>query len=101
MTQPLYTLPRRLTIENAKEAHASLLALNTQACAQVVLDAKNLEGLTTPGMQLLLALDAKLAAEGKKLRLENLGDAAAEALRFCGLDDQASAWTAAERKIGS
>ena len=87
------SIPAALTIENSAEFFEALSQIDTSACSHVVLDAAQLETLTTPGLQLLLSYSCTLEKNGGSLKLQNLRADALDILRLYGIEDQASAWS--------
>lgn len=81
-----FTLPRHLTIETAEEVAA---ALKTQAAngGDVALDASAVEVMTSPGLQLLIALSKTLAATQARWQLCDPRPALQPLLQEAGLHD--------------
>lgn len=80
----MVTLPESLTIETVETATASLRQLSFNA--DLLVDAARLERLTTPGIQLLLALEKRVLSSGYKLALQGMQEPVAEIIRYMGFD---------------
>lgn len=79
----VFPLPAALTIETVEALYASFQGMSLNALPQLVLDASQTEVLTTPAVQLLLALEKALAGHGGSLLLLHLSPELQE--RLCGL----------------
>lgn len=69
-----FTLPAVMTIETADDVAAELRQLSLADHTHLILDASQLETLTTPGMQLLLATARTLSAHGGHLTIHHSKD---------------------------
>lgn len=84
-----FSLPPMLTIETVDRLAAALSALpiaETKAAQTMQLDASLVEAITTPGMQLLLALQKTLTDAGGSVQLSGLRASCVEALRAAGME---------------
>lgn len=79
-------LPAFLTIETADAVHAELQALLAETSGDVVLDASAVEVMTSPGLQLLVALGKSLGARGNALHLQHTPPSMAHILAEAGAE---------------
>lgn len=88
-------LPAQLTIENVEQFFDALRNIDTKVCSDIVLDAKNLKDMTTPGLQLLVSYARTLEKDGKQLKLRDVPSAVVDMFNLYGLGDQINTWSAA------
>lgn len=66
-----YTLPSSMTVETVEAQAAELKQLPIKEKARLVIDASQLEAITTPGIQLLLSLEKSLVTFSGELVIKN------------------------------
>ncbi len=82
-----YTPPSMLTIETAEELAAQLKLLPRQPGVNLEIDLSNIEGVTTPGLQLFVSMQKALQGNGAHLNFSGkIGDVFSNALTDTGLD---------------
>lgn len=91
-------LPTELTIHTAEQVAAEWKTLPIQP-GQLVLDASRLENITTPGVQLLLSLEASLQAAGGSLRVVHPRSEHAHLFDILGLGAKWQEWAEGTSKI--
>ncbi len=89
-----FALPAAMTIETVEELQGKLRALVETSGKTVTLDASAVETVTTPGAQLLVALDKHLRGGGGKLLLRNPRASVTETFATLGLRQQMAEWSA-------
>lgn len=80
-----FALPPNMNIENI-EAIANQLKNLVANKANITLDASNVENITTPGVQLVIALEKSLSAMGKFLTVMGGGEHFTAAFKDIGLE---------------
>lgn len=90
---PLLRLPPVLSIETTETFAAEIEAMNPSWGEPLNLDASATEIITTPGAQLLVAIDRTLTQAGGKLTLYNPRTDMINAFRMLGLEEQFNSWT--------
>lgn len=85
-SEKLFPLPVVMNIETAVALAAELKQLPLAGKTQLVLDAANVEVITTPGVQIILSLEKTLAAQGGSLKISSRREAFNNALRDIGLE---------------
>ena len=88
-----YTLPAAITIETIESVASGIHALSLSPASHLTLNAADTETLTTPGAQLLLALDKTLSQGGGRLFLLHAKEPVKETLRTLGLEAQLTTWS--------
>ncbi len=90
-----FPLPAGFTIDVCPSVHAALTALVgvTDAGGMLTLDAAPVERLTTPGIQLLCALDKSLAAKQAALKIVGAGERFIDTCKILGLKDHLQRWS--------
>jgi anti-anti-sigma regulatory factor len=88
-------LPARITLETVEALVRDLKEITTTPGSSLVLDATNTEVITTPGMQLFLALEKTLRQTNANLSLQNVKASVVEVFRTFGLEKQFCEWSAA------
>lgn len=79
-------LPTSLTIDVIESFSQNLLEKLTPKTRKAVLDAEQLENITTPGIQMLFSLHLALEAQGATLSLENTAPHIGDAFAKIGLE---------------
>lgn len=96
----ILTLPRQLTIETAKafaaEAHEKLDSMHSAKIYRLTLDAAATEVITTPGVQLVIALSRALEALNGSLQISRLRPSFKETFSELGLAGRLIEWEAKE-----
>lgn len=82
-----FTLPSTMTIENAELVAADLKQLSFTEKADLIIDASHVEHITTPGLQLLIALEKTLTAQGGTLMIKNGRPSFTQAFLEAGIDN--------------
>lgn len=95
MTDLSFQLPEMLVIDTCTGLHGqlSLLVADTGAGTAVTLDAAGVERMTTPGLQVICALEKSLSAQQGKLRVVNASPAFAEACTVLGFQSTYQRWS--------
>ena len=81
-----FMLPVEMTIETVEAVVADLKPLLCGEEAGLTLDASQVEVITTPGLQLIVALEKTIAARGGKLVVNGKQDGFTRAFAEAGLD---------------
>jgi anti-anti-sigma factor len=81
-----FSLPEEMTIETAEALAAELKQLSLAEKTSLVLDASQVENITTPGLQLIIALEKSLTAQGSALVIKGKRDSFADAFKDAGLE---------------
>jgi anti-anti-sigma regulatory factor len=89
-----FTLPATITIDNIESLAKDLLALNIENGATLTLDASHTEIITTPGAQLLIALDKSLTNKCGKLIVYQPKDVLMTVFKSLGLEHYLTKWSA-------
>lgn len=79
-------LPVSITIESVEDVAKEMKALRLDKCRQVVLDFSQVDVMTTPGLQLLVALEKSLAATNGALVLNHMKPGISALLKEAGLE---------------
>lgn len=85
-------LPQSLTIETVESFADQLRQQLDIDVTEVSVDASGVELITTPGVQLLVALGKSLEARNGKLRLINAGSSFFSVFSMLGMDEEVSKW---------
>ena len=89
-----FTLPASITIDNIEQLTKDLLALNIENGAGLSLNASQTEVITTPGVQLLIALDKALTNKCGSLTLIQPKDVLIGVFKSLGLENYLTKWSA-------
>jgi len=81
-----FTLPEIMTIETAEVLAGELKQLPLSGKMTLGLDASRVESITTPGIQLIVALEKALTAQGGTLKMSGKRESFNNALRDLGLE---------------
>ncbi len=87
--QARFTLPPMMTIETAEALCAELKQIPLIGKTGLILDASEVEHITTPGLQLIVALEKTLSTQGGALSITNKKDWFIRALQDAGLENTA------------
>jgi len=90
-----FKLPNTLMMDNVAEIAQQLKEASHMASV-IILDAQELDRISTPGLQLLLALQKTLEAKGGRLQV-GTGAALREACERCGLADYWVQWNGVQK----
>lgn len=88
----VFTLPSAVTIQNIEEVAQQLKALQLAQGEMLVLDAMQTEIITTPGIQLILALSKTLEQNGNSLAIMKPRESFNQSFDALGLASQLSQW---------
>ena len=89
-----FTLPATISIDNIEVLTKDLLALNIENGATLILDASQVEVITTPAVQLLVALDKTLTNKCGKLEISQPKDVLMTVFKSLGLENHLTKWSA-------
>lgn len=94
-TRHTCSMPAALTIDTVGTFLACLESFSFSAGDSLVLDASATEVITTPGAQVLLAVDKILQSSGGSLQVHHAREALADAFHSLGLAAHFSTWSTA------
>ncbi len=92
----ILSLPSMLTMENVEEFFLEARKINLSEGVHVQIDASALGSITTPGLQVLLALARSVAQANGQFQILSAPAALNDACRVMGLDSEYDTWTRKE-----
>lgn len=88
-----FTLPSTISIDNIESLTRDILALNIENGDRLTLNASLVEVITSPGVQLLIALDKTLTNKCGKLIVSQPKDAMMATFKSLGLENYLTKWS--------
>ena len=88
-------LPETVTIENVEDLCAEARQINVLPEATLIIDASHTEILTTPGIQLLIAIAKSVQNAGGKLVISNPREPFKQSFAALGLGSRLTQWEVA------
>ena len=89
-----YALPAQLDAANAQDFYESLQHYLESEPRDYILDGSAVERMTTPSVQILIALAQHAHANDINFQLTNASSTLTDALQTLGLDDRLTMWSA-------
>lgn len=82
-----FVLPIEMTIDVIESVAAEMKQLSLSEKSSLLLDGKQLENITTPGLQLIVSLEKTLTGQGGSLTLKNLKKPIIQIFKDSGLEN--------------
>lgn len=82
-----FALPQVVTIESVEALAAELKQLPLAQKTDLILDASQVQNITTPGLQLIISLEKTLSSQGGMLAIRDKSEAFMHALKDAGLQN--------------